>query len=307
MSEPLFVDPQRLAQYADPYEAAAQDWFQLQDTVGGIRARYNGAWGDDDLGNKFGPSFNEGMDSVEQRAKGVGDTLRYYGEGLVKTGKIFGDAGDSAEESAYQLLTDAEEVGGYDSPDGSRYFGIKSVNLQPSEESADEQNSPPFLASRKPVDASEAGEKGERGFLARRAASEDGSVDQPAGEGNAPHSVLVAIGMSARRLPTEGDLQSRQEYKEGQPLQRIPADVLYGDRLPTEGDLQSRQEYKEGQPLQRIPADVLYGDRLPTEGNLQSRQEYKEGQPLQRIPADQANESNWSDPGNHADPAAEPE
>ena len=128
MSEPLFVDPERLAQHARPYEAASQEWFGVQETVADIRARYNGAWGDDDLGNKFGPSFLEGMDTVALRAKGVGDNLLYYGEGLVENGRIYGDARDDADQTTRSLLLDSEYVGAYKAPDGAVYFGVNTVD-----------------------------------------------------------------------------------------------------------------------------------------------------------------------------------
>jgi hypothetical protein len=114
--EPLYVDPERLAAHARPYEAAAHDWRRLRSRVADIRARYYGVWGDDDLGQKFGPSFVEGLDSVEARVEVVGTTLGYYGEGLVENGKIFGEARDDAEQSTYLLLVDSETVGGHEAP-----------------------------------------------------------------------------------------------------------------------------------------------------------------------------------------------
>jgi len=127
VSEPLFVDPENLAQHARPYQAASHEWNGVRDTVAGIRNRYNGAWGDDDLGNNFGPSFLEGMDALEMRAGGVAETLNYYGEGLVENGRIFGDARDDADQTSHLFLLDTEYTGGYEAPPGAVYFGVESV------------------------------------------------------------------------------------------------------------------------------------------------------------------------------------
>ncbi|WP_436535572.1 hypothetical protein [Actinoplanes sp. HUAS TT8] len=114
--EPLYVDPERLAAHARPYESASHDWARLKSRVTDIRARYSGVWGDDDLGRQFGPSFTEGLDSVEGRVNVVSTTLGYYGEGLVENGKIYGDAREDADQSTYLLLVDSETVGGYEAP-----------------------------------------------------------------------------------------------------------------------------------------------------------------------------------------------
>jgi hypothetical protein len=115
--EPLYVDPERLAAHARPYESASHDWARLKSRVTDIRARYAGVWGDDDLGRQFGPSFLEGLDSVEGRVNVVSTTLGYYGEGLVENGRIYGEAREDADQSTYLLLVDSETVGGYAAPD----------------------------------------------------------------------------------------------------------------------------------------------------------------------------------------------
>lgn len=127
MSEPLYVDPEELAAQSRPYEQASREWVRVQKWVGEIRDRYNGAWGDDDLGNKFGPDFLEGMDSVGGRAEGVAGTLTYYAEGLVENGRLFGDARDDADQTTHMLLTETETIGNYEAPAGAQYAGVKSV------------------------------------------------------------------------------------------------------------------------------------------------------------------------------------
>ncbi|WKU05340.1 hypothetical protein [Micromonospora sp. HUAS LYJ1] len=111
MSEPLYVDPENLATYSRPYVAASQQWSQLADTVADLRARYQGVWGDDELGRQFGPSFVEGMDSIEQRVKTIGTTLTGHAEGLVESTRIFRDAREDADFVANTFRIQTEPIG----------------------------------------------------------------------------------------------------------------------------------------------------------------------------------------------------
>ena len=112
MSEPLYVDPEALSRLSRPYNAAAQDWLALKQHVADIKARYYGAWGDDDLGQQFGPQFTEGLNQIEERVNILGDTLNYYGDGLNESGLIYGEARDDAEQTSQQYLAVAEEACG---------------------------------------------------------------------------------------------------------------------------------------------------------------------------------------------------
>ena len=277
MSEPLYVDPERLARHARPYQAAAQEWVGVQLWVARIRDQYNGAWGDDDLGNKFGPSFLEGLDSVEGRAEGVATNLTYYGEGLVENGQIFGEARDDADQSSHMLLVDSEYVGGYEAPDGAVYFGVNAVDPLPAQPRLyqgvaisqkapvdGEQNETPgmrmpafrssmpvFVGIRvsEPAEPLLRGEAAEGdGFLPAQSTHWQKAIPaEPLGEGE-PGEPMLAAGMRvhAGYAPLlHGRLPAGQEYG------RLPADQEYG-RLPAD------QKYG------RLPADQKYG-RFPAE------------------------------------------
>ncbi|BCY13397.1 hypothetical protein [Actinoplanes sp. L3-i22] len=189
--EPLYVDPERLAAHARPYESASHDWARLKSRVTDIRARYAGVWGDDDLGRQFGPSFTEGLDSVEGRVNVVSTTLGYYSEGLVENGKIYGEAREDADQSTYLLLVDSEMVGGYEAP-------------------AD-----PNAPARRYMTPE--GEGTERPLL-RRAMTIQGRILTPAEEGEVtPLRPMLA----SRRLAVEGE--TYQPDEEGQATPRLLA------------------------------------------------------------------------------------
>lgn len=111
MSEPLYVDPEAVTYQARPYTAAAAEWLALQATIAGIGLRYASAWGDDDLGQQFGPQFTQGLYQVEEGVTIIGDTLTYYGDGLTETGQIYGEARDEADETSHQYLVTVETTG----------------------------------------------------------------------------------------------------------------------------------------------------------------------------------------------------
>ena len=111
MTEDLYADPEGIRNRSKPYAVAAQDWENLKTYVNGIRTRYHGAWGDDDLGNKFGPNFAEGMESIELGVGNLGETLLYYSEGLVESGQIYGDARDDADEATRAWLLETDQLG----------------------------------------------------------------------------------------------------------------------------------------------------------------------------------------------------
>jgi hypothetical protein len=269
VSEPLFVDPDRLAQHAKPYEAAAQDWSRLHDTVADIQSRYNGAWGDDQLGNQFGPSFLEGMDSVVLRAKGVGDTLGYYGEGLVESGKIFGDAGDAADQSTQQYLLDSEYVGGQDAPDGARYFGVRAV---------EPEATPPGMV-RGIMSIHEAEVPGERVMGARATFSDDGKPLEMRGE-------RIQARPLGERIPA-GAEPMLGERIQARPLgERIPAaaEPMLGERIPNDLPVGGFRSVHQEPQHDGIPAEpVVEGEPL-----LARRYavEDEPALPKERLPAD---------------------
>ena len=110
MSDELFVDPEQLSFKARPYRVAASDWHGLGSTLDSIRSRYYGAWGDDDLGNKFGPSFDEGLVNVTESTKYVGDSLLFHGNGLSQSSEIYGEAGEDANETSRRYLLENEGI-----------------------------------------------------------------------------------------------------------------------------------------------------------------------------------------------------
>jgi hypothetical protein len=110
MSDELFVDPEQLSFKARPYRVAASDWHGLGTTLDSIRSRYYGVWGDDDLGGKFGPSFDEGLVNVTESVKYVGDSLLFHGNGLFQSSEIYGEAGEDANETSRQYLVENESI-----------------------------------------------------------------------------------------------------------------------------------------------------------------------------------------------------
>ncbi|WJK43727.1 hypothetical protein O7608_15725 [Solwaraspora sp. WMMA2056] len=65
----------------------------------GLRTRYGGAWGDDEIGNEFRKQFDQTMDVVEGIILGVRGTLEYAATGLRISGEGYQQAEDEANEA----------------------------------------------------------------------------------------------------------------------------------------------------------------------------------------------------------------
>jgi len=109
--EPLYVDPELLKKLGDPWSDVGQEWIRLGGQLAMIKARYHGCWGDDDLGKKFGPEYLRAFAAIEEQLAATGETLTYYGDGLVTNGKIFAKARDVADDETGSFLASTEPFG----------------------------------------------------------------------------------------------------------------------------------------------------------------------------------------------------
>lgn len=107
----MYVDPEELRYKARPFELAAREWEEIGLSLDDIRVRCWAVWGGDDLGEKFRPSFDAGVDNVAQGVRGLGRTLMYHADGLVQNSELFGQARDDADQASYQYLTESDGLG----------------------------------------------------------------------------------------------------------------------------------------------------------------------------------------------------
>jgi hypothetical protein len=230
MTEDLYADPEGIRSSAQPYAVAAQDWESLRAYVEGIRTRYYGAWGDDDLGNKFGPNFVVGLEAVEAGVGNLGKTLLYYSEGLVENGQIYGDARDDADEASYAWLAETDQLG-------------HSAPTWASKQAVTEEQQPVFRRAMAVRAELLPGEVTEGQVFRRSVHANAGELTE--GTTTRPAFRMRAVAMRAEPgeplQPTRGVLASRRLAVEGEaPLQ--PAFVarrrLVGEPIPGTEPLQ---------------------------------------------------------------------
>ncbi|RZU53491.1 uncharacterized protein YukE [Krasilnikovia cinnamomea] len=115
----LAVDTEQLELLAGPYDHAAQRFHALGCQVERIKSRYANAWGNDDLGQQFGPAFVSGLEGLQRRVDILSRTLSYYGDGLRANGRTFREADDDARRITTLLNSALAADGGADAPPGA--------------------------------------------------------------------------------------------------------------------------------------------------------------------------------------------
>ena len=99
----LWVDPEGVSSVGDSYAEHADHYKKYLAEIADMRIRYQGAWGNDDMGKAFSAKFLAGMDSLEGVVKGVLGGLEYTAEGLRGGGKSYREADDGAADAAKML------------------------------------------------------------------------------------------------------------------------------------------------------------------------------------------------------------
>ncbi|GAA2564467.1 hypothetical protein GCM10010435_41060 [Winogradskya consettensis] len=99
----LSVDPEALIGMAQPYHSAAEVFQQLEHRAQTMLARYQGAWGDDDIGAQVDQHYRQVLTMIADSAGSVRSDLVYHGDGLRTTGKVFAAANEHAEQSSAAL------------------------------------------------------------------------------------------------------------------------------------------------------------------------------------------------------------
>ncbi|MCA2217451.1 hypothetical protein [Jidongwangia harbinensis] len=106
----LWVDPEGVIRLGDAYadHGAIYDAYlaQLKD----LRARYGNSWGDDDMGRQFSAKFLEGLDTLDTIVGSVKSTLDYTSLGLRKSGKLYRETDEQANEWSNLLNHQMEDV-----------------------------------------------------------------------------------------------------------------------------------------------------------------------------------------------------
>jgi uncharacterized protein YukE len=99
----FWVDPDALERHARPYEEAADGFDALSARLNELLARYPHAFGQDDLGQQFSSSFNQGVDAIKDRIHLVSQRMAYIGDGLRASAQGYRQAEDSAQDVSTKL------------------------------------------------------------------------------------------------------------------------------------------------------------------------------------------------------------
>ncbi|MFV2009104.1 MULTISPECIES: hypothetical protein [unclassified Micromonospora] len=95
----LWVDPEGVIWVSRSYDGHLAMFDGELRRLDGLRTRYSGAWGDDEIGNEFRKQFDQTMDVVEGIILGVRGTLEYAATGLRISGEGYQQAEDEANEA----------------------------------------------------------------------------------------------------------------------------------------------------------------------------------------------------------------
>lgn len=128
MSEHFYVDPDDLRGQARPYHRSAQTFARLRQRIADMETTYGGAYGSDDLGEKFTPQFRYVMTYLVEGVDGMEEALTYNAEGLLDVGETFAVAEDEGVQIGYRLGEEIPQTGD-GAPPAQRRYDVQRVAL----------------------------------------------------------------------------------------------------------------------------------------------------------------------------------
>ncbi|MFI5492923.1 hypothetical protein [Actinoplanes sp. NPDC051859] len=138
MSAHFYVDPEDLRGQAKPYHHAAKTFARLRQRIVDMETTYGGAYGSDDLGEKFTPQFRYVMGYLSDGVDGMEEALTYNAEGLLDVGETFAVAEDEGVQLGYRLGEEIPQVGPGGNGDGPREYrrayAVEGRKLLPGEQ-----------------------------------------------------------------------------------------------------------------------------------------------------------------------------
>lgn len=98
------VDPAGVTRLGDAYAAQLATYERHLQQLEDLRARYEPAWGDDDMGKQFQKQFDSLADTLKGLITSVKNSLDYTSTGLRLNGKAYEKADDDALKAGRLLL-----------------------------------------------------------------------------------------------------------------------------------------------------------------------------------------------------------
>lgn len=105
----IYVDPDGVSASGDAYYAHARIYRRHLEHIEGLRSRYGGSWGDDEMGRQFGQSFLAAMDALERIVKSGVMLLEYTSDGHRTSARNYRTADEDARDAGLLLLRRSEE------------------------------------------------------------------------------------------------------------------------------------------------------------------------------------------------------